>query len=72
MRTSLTHLLVTFAGLSAWTLAAQTQDLPQVANATKFSEPKFIPTILDDRPFDIEAVDMDNDGDLDLVWNTSP
>ena len=71
MRTSLTHLLVTFAGLSAWTLAAQTQDLPQAANATKFSEPKFIPTIVDDEPFDIEAVDMDNDGDLDLVWNNN-
>lgn len=71
MRTSLTHLLVTFAGFSAWTLAAQTQDLPQVANATKFSQPREIPALTGHaiNPSDIEAVDVDADGDLDLLWS---
>ena len=49
---------------------AQAQELPQVANATKFSQPKLIPTAFDDTPFDIEAVDVDNDGDMDLVWTS--
>ena len=49
---------------------AQAQDLPQIANATKFSQPKPIPTAFDDTPVDIEAVDVDNDGDIDLVWTS--
>ena len=60
--------------LCLWTAlglqTTQAQELPQVANATKFSQPKLIPTAFDDTPFDIEAVDVDNDGDMDLVWTS--
>ena len=63
------HLGALFAALAV-TLTASAQELPQVANATKFSEPHIIPTIFDDAPADIEAVDFDNDGDMDLLWTS--
>lgn len=49
---------------------AQAQDLPQVANATKFSQPQDIPALSGhaDGAYDVKAFDVDADGDLDLLW----
>lgn len=49
-------------------VSAFAQDLPQVANATKFSEPKILPTSLDDTPVELATSDIDGDGDVDLIW----
>ena len=49
---------------------ARAQDLPQVANATKFSQPQDIPALSGhaDGAYDVQAFDVDADGDLDLLW----